>query len=59
MIKARPVVCIDITGYKIHFRSVNDAARWIYGSPSNISAAASGKIKTAYGYRWEYEEEQQ
>lgn len=59
MIKARPVVSIDDAGRRTRYRSVNEAARQIFGYPANISFAASGKIKTAYGYRWEYEEEQQ
>lgn len=38
------------------YRSLSDAARAIGGDPSNISKAALGKIKSAYGFTWRYTE---
>lgn len=36
------------------YASLQDAARAISKDASNISKAALGKIKTAYGFTWEY-----
>lgn len=36
------------------FPSASEAARYVGGDVGNISAAALGKAKTAYGYRWKY-----
>ena len=36
------------------FKSINEAARVIKAYDSNIRNAAAGKIKSAYGFEWEY-----
>src|SRR5699024_12031992 len=54
----RRVRSIDIPG--IVFDTVSDAVRYIAktknpkASSSSICKAASGKLKSAYGFRWEY-----
>lgn len=44
--------------YITSFNSLAEAAKAVHGSPGNISCAATGngKSKTAYGYKWKYEE---
>jgi hypothetical protein len=39
------------------FDSVNEAAKYIGVSASNIGLCASGKRKTAKGYSWKYKKE--
>ena len=36
------------------FESVSSAARFMNGHPQNISKCAKHKVKTAYGYGWEF-----
>jgi group I intron endonuclease len=54
---AKPVLCVE-TGQS--FNSVSEAVRWVQSSinpkaqNTKICQAASGKIKTAYGYSWLY-----
>lgn len=36
------------------FSSLSEAAKSINRAPGAISSAANGKIKSAYGYKWEY-----
>lgn len=52
-VNAVHVKCID-TG--IIFKSVNEAAKWVKGSASNIVKCCRNKYghNTAYGYKWEY-----
>lgn len=37
------------------FESVGEAAKFVNGNQSNISACINGRKKTAYGYLWEFE----
>ena len=38
------------------YNCLTDAALAVNGLKGNISSAAHGKLKTAYGYKWKYEE---
>jgi hypothetical protein len=51
--KARKVVCIG-HGQDVWFDSVSEAAKYFLISPGTIASAASGKSKTAAGWRWAY-----
>lgn len=53
--KDKPVVCID-TGKK--FKSIRDAWRKTGINYSHISECASGKRKTAGGFKWGYAEKE-
>lgn len=48
---AKKVICIE-TG--IIYGSMTEASRSVKGSVGNIWACCKGKLKTAYGYHWEY-----
>jgi hypothetical protein len=55
---AKPVICLE-TG--VLFETQKSAVDWLIsiGKPnttkaSNISGAASGRLKTAYGFHWKY-----
>ena len=50
----RKILCVD-TGQV--FKSSTDAAKSCNGFPSNIINCCQGKIKSAYGYRWQYYDE--
>ena len=51
----RPVRGTNITtGEVVEMESASAAARFVNGHPQNIYAACQGKLKQAYGYRWEY-----
>jgi hypothetical protein len=55
--KSRSVVCLE-TGEK--FDLMSDAVKWLKANGSvkaglpSISLACAGKLKSAYGYRWQY-----
>lgn len=51
--RQRPVICVETSAV---FESCAAAERYMNGKPSskNISAACSGAVKTAYGFRWMY-----
>lgn len=51
--KPRMVVCIG-HGQDVWFYSVSEAAKCFRLSPGTIASAASGKSKTAAGFKWEY-----
>ena len=52
---SKPVKQFDLRGNFIQeFPSVMEAQRKFGYSQGNISSACSGKLKTAYGYRWSY-----
>lgn len=54
----RPVYRIDIvTGEKVWYESIREAARQINGHNSSICEVCSGKRKTADGYKWKFAEE--
>lgn len=45
----------DLDGKLLHiFNSTKEAARFLNKSQGNISSAANGKRKTAYGYKWAF-----
>jgi group I intron endonuclease len=54
---ARSVMCVET--FEI-FQTINDAAAWVQRTkrPSatapNISSCCTGKLKSAYGYHWQY-----
>lgn len=54
---ARKVICIET---KIIFSTIKSANDWIIenhkstAKQSNISSCCAGRLKTAYGYHWEY-----
>ena len=51
---SKPVDQLDLNGNYIRtFPSVNEAERNGYTS-QNVSAAAKGKLKTAYGFKWRF-----
>lgn len=51
----RPVIQKTLDGKAIaHYVSVCDAAKSVYGDRASISKACRGKLKTAYGFLWEY-----
>ena len=53
---AKPVYQYDLNGNFIQkFNSTKEAARILQKSQGNISSAANGKRKTAYGYIWSYD----
>lgn len=58
--KARSIVQIDLNGTQIKtYKCILDATRELglsRGCDGHISACAKGKAKTAYGYKWEYAE---
>ena len=43
-----------VTGEKIKFNSVTDAASYVNGDIGNICAAAHKRMPSAYGYFWSY-----
>lgn len=46
----------DLEGNFIQsFNSLTEAAQAVNGSKGNISLVANGKYKTAYGYKWKYD----
>jgi len=46
----------DLEGNFIQsFNSLTEAANAVHGSKGNISQVANGKYKTAYGYKWKYD----
>ena len=47
----KPVVCIELNK---EFSSVTEASKFINGDRGLICKCASGKYSTAYGYHWEY-----
>jgi len=49
--RSKKVICIE-TG-KI-YRSVEEAAKFIGGTATNISCVCRGKMDTYYGYHWKY-----
>jgi hypothetical protein len=42
-------------GEPLYFKSASDAGRSLGIQRGNISSAACGKLKTAYGYKWEFQ----
>lgn len=53
---SKEVYQYDLQGNFIaQYSSTKEAARVLNKSQGNISSAASGKRKTAYGYRWSYD----
>lgn len=54
----RAVIQYSLDGTELaRFGSIKDALNTIgYGSPSTIIGACTGHTKTAFGYRWSYEE---
>lgn len=49
----------DLNGNFIReFASIKEAGRILKHSQSNISSAANGKRKTAYGYKWSFEKKE-
>ena len=54
--KEKAIYQLDKQGNIINkFSSLAEAAQFLNKPKSNISAAALGKRKTAYGYQWKYE----
>ena len=51
--KPRQVMCLSGDAW-FFFKSVSDAANYFELSPGTIASAASGKSKTAAGFKWEY-----
>ena len=50
----QPVRMLTVDGKPIkEFVSVREAAKYIRGDASSISAVLNGKLHTCYGYRWE------
>ena len=53
----KPIKCIDFDQV---FDSIKAAVRWLVSrgftsaSPGNLRSACTGKLKTAYGFKWEY-----
>ena len=56
MRKTKKVICVE-TG--IVFNSLEEAARFVGKSASNISIALQKKTRTSGGYHWEYADEGQ
>lgn len=60
--KAKRIAMYDSDGKKIEvFESIADAERKLQlprGSGGHISACAKGKLRSAYGYKWEYDREE-
>lgn len=51
----RPVTQKTLDGKAIaHYISICEAAKSVYGDRASISKACRGKLKTAYGFLWEY-----
>lgn len=50
----RPIVQILNGGHIRTFKGVNEANRFLGKTGSNISSCLHGKLKSAYGYQWEY-----
>lgn len=50
----RPLIRIRDDGEKVWYNSSSEAGRFLGLSPGTIASAASGKSKTAAGFRWEY-----
>ena len=53
----RPVIATDVRGEVREFASIGEAARATGAREPNITAACNGRIKTAGGYKWRYEDE--
>lgn len=64
--KSKKVICFDLNHQYVQtFESVTNAAKWLFaeqkcktynsGVRTHISDCANKKVKTAYGYIWEYE----
>lgn len=59
-VRSRPVISTDRHGIKTEYNGLCEAARALklpIRASSNISSCASGKLKSAYGYKWEYKKE--
>lgn len=53
---AKPIYQYDLEGNFIRsYQSSKEAGRILKKSQGNISSAANGKRKTAYGYKWSYD----
>lgn len=51
----RPVRSTNLkTGEVVEMESASAAARFVNGASTNICKACQGKLKQAYGWRWEY-----
>lgn len=55
----KPVLCVDVG---ITFDAIKAATRWLVeqgftsAAKANVRSACQGKMKTAYGYRWQFVE---
>ena len=58
MAKAKAIIRIDDEGNEQRYASVAEAAEDCCGKKDNIRAAAHGRSKSAYGYRWKFAEEE-
>ena len=56
---SKTVIQLDLETKQIiaEYHSAREAGRYINGSQGNISSCCRGKLKTAYGYKWEYKKE--
>ena len=55
--KRKPIVGISPDGEVRSFTSATEAAMILNGSQTNISAVCRGRKKTAYGYKWMFEDD--
>ena len=53
---SRKVRLIDLD---MEFNSATDGAKYVDGNASNIRRCCAGKLEHAYGYKWEYVDEEQ